>query len=400
MPLATTAKTQTKLSAWTPLNNSLINSKVFEERRSLLKKWVDRWSDSQRKAVLQDFVLVCSVEQLRFLSLCVSRQLPLEAADFTCLLPRALCLYLFSFLDPRSLCRCAQVSWHWKNIVELDQLWMRKCLRLDWCINMSPTPYEQGAWKRLYIQRVQELRLSSLEQMLVPDVAAISGGHEELSEPVISEECPASNIQHSKSRNGKQPATPPPWRGSDRHPKDTLRFNYLDNLGSIEQAQRVQMKSRASTCYTNPSKPDTDKRKTLSEAHYKLRKAKSLMFLGSNCKTQHSPPPPPPLSPHPAPPQQHPQHLTQTTSPWASQTQDYPITMEAARSLLHHAQWNAGICPKPVRTAVPHLSLEALRASQHSHRNVPSTPLFKVQPWTASHIYKARAEVMSPPQGQ
>lgn len=69
----------------------------------------DRWSDSQRKAVLQDFVLSCSAEQLTFLSLSVSRRLPLQAADFTCLLPRALCLYLFSFLDPRSLCRCARV---------------------------------------------------------------------------------------------------------------------------------------------------------------------------------------------------------------------------------------------------------------------------------------------------
>lgn len=139
--------------------------------------------------MLQDFVLSCSVEQLSFLSLSVSRLLPLQAADFTCLLPRALSLYLFSFLDPRSLCRCAQVhkltiisswrpnsckiqasktfiflpeqvSWHWKSIVELDQLWMPKCLRLGWCISFSPTPYEQGVWKRHYIQTVQELQLT------------------------------------------------------------------------------------------------------------------------------------------------------------------------------------------------------------------------------------------------
>lgn len=69
----------------------------------------DRWSDGQRKAVLQDLVLSSSVEQLTFLSVSVSGLLPLQAADFTCLLPRALSLYIFSFLDPRSLCRCAQV---------------------------------------------------------------------------------------------------------------------------------------------------------------------------------------------------------------------------------------------------------------------------------------------------
>uniref|UniRef100_A0A3Q4HNM7 F-box protein 16 n=1 Tax=Neolamprologus brichardi TaxID=32507 RepID=A0A3Q4HNM7_NEOBR len=208
----------------------------------------DRWSDSQRKAVLQDLVLSCSVEQLRFLSLSVSRQLPLQAADFTCLLPRALSLYLFSFLDPRSLCRCAQVSWQWKSIVELDQLWMPKCLRLGWLLSSSPTPFEQGVWKRHYIQTVQELRLSVLQQQfVVPDVAAESRGHKEPSEiaAVRLEECPASTKQQPGSssstrlRKEKQPGAPPPWRDSDRRPKDTLRFNYLDNLDPIEQALRA-----------------------------------------------------------------------------------------------------------------------------------------------------------------
>lgn len=59
--------------------------------------------------MLQDLVLSCSPGQLMFLSLSVSRRRPLQAADFTCLLPRALSLYIFSFLDPRSLCRCARV---------------------------------------------------------------------------------------------------------------------------------------------------------------------------------------------------------------------------------------------------------------------------------------------------
>ncbi|CAK6963165.1 LOW QUALITY PROTEIN: F-box only protein 16 [Scomber scombrus] len=368
MPLAprssvNCAKMQTKLSAWTPLNHPLSNSKVFQERRSLLAKWFDRWSDSQRRAVLQDFVLRCSMEQLSFLSLSVSRRLPLQAADFTCLLPRALCLYLFSFLDPRSLCRCAQVSWHWKSIVELDQLWMPKCLRLGWCIHFSPTPFEQGVWKRHYIQTVLELRFSPPQQFVVPDVITISSTHEDPSEAVfLGEERPVTASQQCESVSGmglkkeKQPTVPPPWRDSDRQPKDTLRFNYLDNLDPIEQTR-----SRATTCRTNTSKPDDGReKKALSEANYKLRKAKSLMFLSSNCRPKHPPPAPPP------PP------LPQSRPHWASHSHDYPVAKETAKSLLRLAQWNAGIRPGPVRAAVPRLSVEALRASQRSHRSAPS----------------------------
>ncbi|XP_040920948.1 F-box only protein 16 [Toxotes jaculatrix] len=381
---ANCAKMQTKLSAWTPLNHPLANSKVFEERRSLLAKWFDKWSDSQRRAVLQDFVLSCSLEQLKFLSLSVSRQLPLQAADFTCLLPRALCLYIFSFLDPRSLCRCAQVSWHWKSIVELDQLWMPKCLRFGWCINFSPTPFEQGVWKRYYIQTVQELRLTPLQaawsqqQFAIPDAATTSTTHEDLlAPPLLTDEHPVSTKQRVRSslRTGlikeKQPNALPPWRDSDRHPKDTLRFNYLDNLDTVKQAMAAQTKSAATTCRSNTLKPDDGSKKTLSEANYKLRKAKSLMFLSSNCRTQHPP------------------HQTQTRPQWASQSNDYPVTKETTKSLLHLAQWNAGIRPGPVRSAVPQLSMEALRASQRSHRSSPSKPLFEVQPWIvpASHAH-------------
>ncbi|MED6291136.1 hypothetical protein CHARACLAT_020438 [Characodon lateralis] len=379
-PSASCAKMQTRQSAWTPLNHPLNNSKLFDERRHLLGKWFDRWSTNQRKAVLQDFVLNCSVEQLRFLSLSVSRVLPLQAADFTCLLPRALCLYLFSFLDPRSLCRCAQVSWHWKSIVELDQLWMPKCLRLGWCITFSPSPFEQGVWKRHYIETVQELRLRMLQTLLmpkepeVPEDSAVGGGHKEQPELAYnSKERPVASIQPpaASSRSGlkteNRAKALPPWRDSDKHPKDTIRFNYLDNLDPMEQALREHRRSKASTCHYGASQSDEGKRKTLSEASYKLRKAKSLMFL----RTQHASPPPA-FNPLPS----HPQ--TQTRPLWASPTQGHPLTKETTMSLLNKTQWNAGIRPRPVRTPVPQLSLEAFRASQRSQRSIPSAPLFDV----------------------
>lgn len=31
----------------------------------------------------------------------------------------------------------------------------------------------------------------------------------------------------------------PPWRSSDKHPTDTVRFNYLDNFDPIEQARQA-----------------------------------------------------------------------------------------------------------------------------------------------------------------
>ena len=54
----------------------------------------------------------------------------------------------------------SQVSWFWKSLAELDQLWMLKCLRFNWYINFSPTPFEQGIWKKHYIQMVRELHIT------------------------------------------------------------------------------------------------------------------------------------------------------------------------------------------------------------------------------------------------
>uniref|UniRef100_A0A452G322 F-box domain-containing protein n=1 Tax=Capra hircus TaxID=9925 RepID=A0A452G322_CAPHI len=135
-------KMQTKMSTWTPLNHQLLNDRVFEERRALLENG---------RRLLTVLLECCSLSQQKFCS---------EALDFTTKLPKVLPLYTFSFLDPRSLCCCAQVSWRWKNLTELDQLWMLKCLRFNWYINISPTPYEQGVWKKHYIQMVKELHVS------------------------------------------------------------------------------------------------------------------------------------------------------------------------------------------------------------------------------------------------
>ncbi|KAL2082567.1 hypothetical protein ACEWY4_022385 [Coilia grayii] len=359
-------KLQTKLSTWTPLNHQLSNNHVFEERRLLLRKWFDKWSDGQRKLVLQDFLSRCSAAQLKHLKGNLSSLVPEQVLDFTIILPRVLSLYIFSFLDPRSLCRSAQVSWHWKGIVELDQLWMPKCLRLGWCIDFTPSPFEQGVWKRHYIETVKDFHVSKpktpvKEAFIVPKVRAI--GQEE-------EEAPSSDNQPRESRSRKSMATRssvggtptalPPWRHADLHPTDTIRFNYLENPNLIKQARLARAKGKRIHVSMVPPENNTQK-KALSASAYKLRKAKSLMFLSLDLQSREK---------------KRPEWAVRST-----EHDQYPIDKDMAERLAHSAQWNAGIRPAPVHPPVPRLSAEGLRASLRSHRSSPTAPLFEERPW-------------------
>ncbi|KAJ0060769.1 hypothetical protein NL108_000077, partial [Boleophthalmus pectinirostris] len=259
---------------------------LFEERRVLLAKWFSMWTESQKKTILQDLIQSCSLDQLMLLSFTVSRRLPLQAADFTCMLPRALSLYIFSFLDPRSLCRCAQVhiqislsNWQWKNIVDLDQLWMVKCLRRGWFLDYSPIQFEVSVWKRHYISTVQRLRSAAQQQST--DLPTADSPHQELclEDALLSEPRPESNNSSTKKQKqtNRTSLCLPPWRDTDRRPRDIVRFNYLDNSHSVDEAWTVP----ASKCNSSTSAPLSSSKpelrnKTLTDAHYKLRKAKSL----------------------------------------------------------------------------------------------------------------------------
>ncbi|NXA12069.1 FBX16 protein, partial [Sapayoa aenigma] len=193
----------------------------------------DKWTDGQRKRILVELLERCSLSQQRFCAKQLQERVPSEALDFTTTLPRVLSLYIFSFLDPRSLCRCAQVSWYWKYLSELDQLWMLKCLRFGWYINFSPSPFEQGVWKKHYVEMVRELRITrpktpSKEEFVVIDVQPVRSNTPETKLPVPG---------RRRKTKGKQEL--PPWRSSDRNPTDTVRYNYLDNCDPIEQARQA-----------------------------------------------------------------------------------------------------------------------------------------------------------------
>ncbi|CAG2211597.1 FBXO16 [Mytilus edulis] len=184
-------------SAWTPLSNGETNNKIFEERRGLLKKWYEKWTDEQRKRIIEDLVHVSKNQTIT-----------------TC-----------TNINPRSLCRASRVCWHWKFLTESDQLWMPKCVRLGWYLPFTPSPYETGVWKRNYIENIKSL------QVLRPKHDALL----ELERLKISQER-ALRSQKDKKKN------PQPWRGSDPVPKDTWRYNILENNDIVGDVTKMRKK--------------------------------------------------------------------------------------------------------------------------------------------------------------
>ncbi|XP_059032718.1 F-box only protein 16 isoform X2 [Mustela lutreola] len=238
-------KMQTKMSTWTPLNHQLLNDRIFEERRALLGKWFDKWTDSQRRRILTGLLERCSLSQQKFCCRKLQEKIPAEALDFTTKLPRVLSLYIFSFLDPRSLCRCAQ-----------------------------------GIWKKHYIQMVKELHVTKpktppKDGFAVADVQSVT------SSPAEEKQSPASAFRSSSSLRKKthpKEKELPPWRSSDKHPTDIIRFNYLDNCDPSEQIWQGRRKRHE----MNPdfSQQSHDKKHKLQDRS-KLRKAQSLISLSA-----------------------------------------------------------------------------------------------------------------------
>uniref|UniRef100_A0A8C0SVZ1 F-box protein 16 n=2 Tax=Canis lupus familiaris TaxID=9615 RepID=A0A8C0SVZ1_CANLF len=307
-------KMQTKMSTWTPLNHQLLNDRF------------DKWTDSQRRRILTGLLERCSLSQQKFCCQKLQEKIPAEALDFTTKLPRVLSLYIFSFLDPRSLCRCAQVSWHWKNLTELDQLWMLKCLRFNWYINFSPTPFEQGIWKKHYIQMVKELHVTK-PKTPPKDGFSIANVQPVTSRSPGEKQSPASAFRSSSSLRKKTHAAEkelPPWRSSDKHPTDIIRFNYLDNCDPIEQIWQGRRKRHE----MNPdfSRQSRDKKNKLQDRS-RLRKAQSLISLSAE----------------PSAPLQVPTHLAWSPHWWAG----LPATEAATKILMQHLQRHSGLQALP-----------------------------------------------------
>jgi F-box protein 16 len=96
----------TLFSTWTPLNDEKTNARLFEERKQLCLKWFETWSETQRRAIMEDLLYASKPRQLFQTREILNKISPVYHIDFTRILPRVVCLYIMSYLDPRSLSRC------------------------------------------------------------------------------------------------------------------------------------------------------------------------------------------------------------------------------------------------------------------------------------------------------
>ncbi|KAG5441514.1 F-box only protein 16 [Clonorchis sinensis] len=237
-------------STWTPLNDAALNSQIFQERRQLLSSWFSKWTDRQRRQVILDILPLCTTKQMEFLENAVRDKIPKHSIDFTRVLPRVLNFYIFSFLDPRSLCRCSQVCWYWKYLTEANELWAPKCIRRGWNLLGTKNISQPGIWKMHYVEKVIHLKASwpikaaALEIMDQLDKVE-RDAREQLdsrSKKAKTEILPRRFIPQ-KDRNEPDPGStrkPVPWRGPDKRPQDTRRLNYFDNIEGAQETSRTQ----------------------------------------------------------------------------------------------------------------------------------------------------------------
>ncbi|KAK3578884.1 hypothetical protein CHS0354_010250 [Potamilus streckersoni] len=222
-----TLKMKTSNSAWTPMTNRPSNEQIFSERTDLVSHWFDLWSNSQRKRFLDRIFCHCSKSQYGFVQEWFENNVPFQHLDFTRVLPRFLSLYIFSFLEPISLCQAAQVCWNWKFLAEQDVIWKSKCIRKGWFIPYEPIDNEYGGWKNFYAACVHVI-VNPIER----DEAMYGYSKRNLelqgteigsprNKPSRSQSARLTRMESNTLRTSR-----PPWQSPNYHPKDLDKNHY------------------------------------------------------------------------------------------------------------------------------------------------------------------------------
>eukprot|EP00039_Didymoeca_costata_P011673 m.164910 g.164910 ORF g.164910 m.164910 type:complete len:222 (+) comp15249_c0_seq1:72-737(+) len=132
--------------------------RAYSQQKYQIGYWFqETWTSEQRYDLLETLILACNAGEALQLRGLLDTILP-EETDPLKILPRGVFIKVLSYLDPRSLSRCARVSHSWRGVSEVDGLWKMKCLKRGWPLPYVTTQFEQGAWKAHYISQVIQIR--------------------------------------------------------------------------------------------------------------------------------------------------------------------------------------------------------------------------------------------------
>ena len=92
------------------------------------------WNDKQRLLVMGDMLTNINSKHFEALREVMDARKRTVEKDIIRALPRVLFVYIFSFLDPRSLCRCAQVRTNVNS--PLVRLFAMFCTIFSVCLNL------------------------------------------------------------------------------------------------------------------------------------------------------------------------------------------------------------------------------------------------------------------------
>ncbi|XP_052765631.1 F-box only protein 16-like [Mya arenaria] len=330
------AKNRTK-STWTPLSNEETNNQIFEERRVLINKWFDKWTHDQRKHIMEDLIHKAKIREKGFIRDYVKEHVPALKRDFTRHLPRVISIYIFSFLDPRSLCRAGQVCWYWKYLTDLDQLWMLKCVKLGWNLPVMPGQYETGVWKRNYVENIKTLQIMFPKKSTKIDLSKI-----------VPQQKPPKSAKSGKST---------PWRGSDPVPKDTWRYNYLENNDVVQDVKTMRRRKDYAPEGKEVSRHSRSKVKTGQNIHNtEVRRSQSYTKIVTTSQD----------------------HLNNWDGFTMSMTMPPDASMGVTRPAPVHSH------PRPTKRQ---------QVSARTPRDPPSTDLFPKQPWKVGNKEESDEEL-------
>ncbi|XP_065898128.1 F-box only protein 16-like isoform X2 [Dysidea avara] len=216
-------------STWTPKNHKPS------------RETYNGWTAEQRRYFIEHVLMKCTMQQLALIDTLVHPQMPTFAVEFTRVIPRHLCLKIFSLLDPRSLCRSSQVCWYWHYLTEENCIWKPKCLRFGWTLPQPPVSTDLGIWKRHYLSCVRNLHwvppstvvkeqdqqdISILEDTQTQQPVKLDTTRKRLS---IRRQSRRKGGSISFSQMDTTSQQKPVWRHPDRHPKNISQSTILNS---------------------------------------------------------------------------------------------------------------------------------------------------------------------------